>query len=147
MHDERDREMHTERAFSSLKIGHNQGWQGQNRRPTSWSQGGNMQSNHMHNNNQYSNLNYDRRMNHSSVFSPQSKTGSSSHINVKPQCNNAKNFILVCADLKVSLNVVDAICLGITQMIAKITSNWQIVHRRRKKCQLQIYFMLVMQQV
>uniref|UniRef100_A0A6N2LU72 Uncharacterized protein n=1 Tax=Salix viminalis TaxID=40686 RepID=A0A6N2LU72_SALVM len=70
----------------------NQGWQGQNRRPTSWSQGGNMQSNHMHNNNQYSNLNYDRRMNHSSVFSPQSKTGSSIHSNVKPQCNTCQKF-------------------------------------------------------
>ena len=58
-----------------------------------------------------------------------------------------KNSTLAYADTKENLNVEDAICLGIIQMIAMITSNWQIVQRRRKKCPLQIYFMLVMQQV
>ena len=56
MHDEREKQNGVERAFSTLRIGSsqfhggnkgshmktNQGWQGQNRRPTSLSQGGNM---------------------------------------------------------------------------------------------------------
>ena len=58
-----------------------------------------------------------------------------------------KNYTLAYTDTRESLNVVDAIDLDTTQMIAMITSNWQIVQRRRKKCPLQNYFMLVMQQL
>ena len=57
-----------------------------------------------------------------------------------------KNTILVFVDTKTRQNVVGEIDLDIAQRTAMDTNNWQIVHRM-KMCPLELYYMLVMQQV
>ncbi|KAI5348479.1 hypothetical protein L3X38_001366 [Prunus dulcis] len=94
LHDERDKLVGTEKAFSNLRVGNNQAsgsnkssqgkqnqkWQGQNKKGSNWSQGGNF------NNNNGSNWNNGSGGNWNNSFNSQNKQGSSSQGGVKPQC-------------------------------------------------------------
>ncbi|KAI5353775.1 hypothetical protein L3X38_006669 [Prunus dulcis] len=100
LHDERDKLAGTEKAFSSLRVGNNQAsgankssqgkqnqkWQGQNKKGSNWSQGGNF------NNNNGSNWNNGSGGNWNNSFNSQNKQGSSSQGGVKPQCQVCQKF-------------------------------------------------------
>ncbi|KAI5328021.1 hypothetical protein L3X38_027417 [Prunus dulcis] len=100
LHDEKDKLAGTEKAFSSLRVGNNQAsganksshgkqnqkWQGQNKKGSNWSQGGNF------NNNNGSNWNNGSGGNWNNSFSSQNKQGSSSQGGVKPQCQVCQKF-------------------------------------------------------
>ncbi|XP_021834162.1 uncharacterized protein LOC110773958 [Prunus avium] len=95
LHDERDKLAGTEKAFSSLRVGNNQAsgankssqgkqnqkWQGQNKKGSNWSQGGN------------SNWNNGSEGNWNNSFNSQNKSkGSSSQGGVKPQCQVCQKY-------------------------------------------------------
>ncbi|KAI5348276.1 hypothetical protein L3X38_001163 [Prunus dulcis] len=99
LHDERDKLAGTEKAFSSFRVGNNQAsgankssqgkqyqkWQGQNKKGSNWSQGGNF------NNNNGSNWNNGSGGNWNNSLNSQNKQGSSSQGGVKPQCQDCDN--------------------------------------------------------
>ncbi|XP_021802229.1 uncharacterized protein LOC110746324 [Prunus avium] len=95
LHDERDKLAGTEKAFSSFRVGNNQAsgankssqgkqnqkWQGQNKKGSNWSQGGN------------SNWNNGSGGNWNNSFNSQNKIeGSSSQGGVKPQCQVCQKY-------------------------------------------------------
>ncbi|CAN6722276.1 unnamed protein product [Malus baccata var. baccata] len=100
LHDERDKLIGTERAFSSLRVGNNQAsgtykgsqsrpnqkWQGQYKKGSNWSQSGNLSNNNGSNWNNNSGGNWNNR------FNPQNKQGSSSQSCVKPQCQVCQKY-------------------------------------------------------
>ncbi|KAM1111108.1 hypothetical protein ACFX13_010490 [Malus domestica] len=100
LHDERDKLIGTERAFSSLRVGNNQAsgtykgsqsrpnqkWQGQYKKGSHWSQSGNLSNNNGSNWNNNSGGNWNNR------FNSQNKQGSSSQSCVKPQCQVCQKY-------------------------------------------------------